>query len=341
MGDKSDSRSRKWMITINNPLDKGFTHDKIKEVLTSIRSLDYLAMCDEIGNEKHTLHTHIIIHRGGALRFSTLQKMFPPGSQLDNLRGTMQQARDYIRKEGKYKGSSKEETNLKNTFEESGMVPDERQGQRSDLIALYDMIKDGKSNYEILEDNPNYMLQLEKVERCREILRYEEFKNKVRDIQVEYWYGDPGTGKTSGVYALYGGYDKVYRITDSRNPWDGYKGQDVILFDDFRACDFDINVLLKWLDIYPLELPCRYNNKQACFTRIYFTSNIPFDQLYKTVQSDDTGTWNAFCRRFNTIKQFCNDEVFSYHGYDDFIKNRWLPFDDSVDWFRNNYGVKV
>lgn len=115
MGDKSDSRSRKWMITINNPLDKGFTHDKIKEVLTSIRSLDYWAMCDEIGNEKHTLHTHIIIHRGGALRFSTLQKMFPPGSQLDNLRGTMQQARDYICKEGKYKGSNKEETNLKNT----------------------------------------------------------------------------------------------------------------------------------------------------------------------------------------------------------------------------------
>lgn len=174
MGDKSDSRSRKWMITINNPLDKGFTHDKIKEVLTSIRSLDYWAMCDEIGNEKHTLHTHIIIHRGGALRFSTLQKMFPPGSQLDNLRGTIQQARDYIRKEGKYKGSNKEETNLKNTFEESGIVPDERQGQRSDLIALYDMIKDGKSNYEILEDNPNYMLQLE---RWNDAGRFSGMKN--------------------------------------------------------------------------------------------------------------------------------------------------------------------
>lgn len=32
------------------------------------------------------------------------------------------------------------------------------------------MIKDGKSNYEILEDNPNYMMQLEKVERCREMV---------------------------------------------------------------------------------------------------------------------------------------------------------------------------
>lgn len=176
MESKKDTSCRKWMITINNPLDKGFTHEKIKEVLSSIRSLDYWAMCDEIGNEKHTLHTHIVIHRGGQLRFSTLQKKFPPGSQLDMLRGTLQQARDYIRKEGKYKGTAKEETNLKNTFEESGIVPDEHQGQRNDLVALYDMIKDGKSNYEILEDNPNYMMQLEKVERCREILRYEQFK---------------------------------------------------------------------------------------------------------------------------------------------------------------------
>ena len=103
------------------------------------------------------------------------------------------------------------------------------------------------------------MMQLEKVERCREILRYEQFKNIVREMHVEYWFGDPGSGKTSGVYKLYGGYDKVYRVTDNRNPWDGYKGQDVILFDNFRACDFDINILLKWLDIYPLELPCIIN----------------------------------------------------------------------------------
>ena len=330
MGEKTDTRSRKWMITINNPLDKGFTHDKIKDVLTSVRSLDYWAMCDEIGNEKHTLHTHIVIHRTGALRFSTLQKLFPSGSQLDMLRGTLQQARDYIRKEGKYKGSSKEETNLKNTFEESGIVPDEHQGRRSDLIALYDMIKDGKSNYEILEDNPNYMMELDKVERCREILRYEEFKNVTRQMHVEFWFGDPGTGKTSGVYSLNGGYDKVYRITDSRNPWDGYKGQDVILFDDFRTSDFDITLMLKWLDIYPLELPCRYNNKQACFTKVYFTSNVPFDKLYSETQTHDSKTWEAFCRRIDIIKEFRGGSVDEYKGYIDYSVNRWLPADQSI-----------
>jgi len=39
MDSKKDTSCRKWMITINNPLDKGFTHEKIKEVLSSIRSL--------------------------------------------------------------------------------------------------------------------------------------------------------------------------------------------------------------------------------------------------------------------------------------------------------------
>lgn len=328
---------RKWNITINNPLDYGFNHQKIKDCIDSLKSVKYWAMCDEMGS---TLHTHIIIYRTSPLLFQTLKKLFPP-AHIEKMMGTVVENREYLMKDGKWKGTDKEETKLVNTFEEFGTVPEERQGQRNDLTALYDMIKEGKSNYEILEDNPNYMMQLEKVERCREILRYEQFKNIVREMHVEYWFGDPGSGKTSGVYKLYGGYDKVYRVTDNRNPWDGYKGQDVILFDDFRACDFDINILLKWLDIYPLELPCRYNNKQACFTHIYFTSNISFDQLYRTVQTEDTSTWNAFCRRFNVIKEFRDGSQFDYKGYDDFLKNRWLPLDDSVDWFRKNYGVKV
>lgn len=335
MGDAKTCR--KWNITINNPLDYGFNHQKIKDCIDSLKSVKYWAMCDEMGS---TLHTHIIIYRTSPLLFQTLKKLFPP-AHIEKMMGTVVENRDYLMKDGKWKGTDKEETKLVNTFEEFGTVPEERQGQRNDLTALYDMIKEGKSNYEILEDNPNYMMQLEKVERCREILRYEQFKNIVREMHVEYWFGDPGSGKTSGVYKLYGGYDKVYRVTDNRNPWDGYKGQDVILFDDFRACDFDINILLKWLDIYPLELPCRYNNKQACFTHIYFTSNISFDQLYRIVQSEDASTWNAFCRRFNLIKEFRDGSQFDYKGYDDFLKNRWLPFDDSVEWFRKNYGVKV
>ena len=44
-----DTRSRKWQLTINNPIEKGFTHDKIKEILSEFSSLVYWCMSDEVG----------------------------------------------------------------------------------------------------------------------------------------------------------------------------------------------------------------------------------------------------------------------------------------------------
>ncbi len=57
---KKDSRSRKYLLTINNPKDHNITHDSIKEALQKYR-IKYLAMCDEIGGETQTYHTHVYI----------------------------------------------------------------------------------------------------------------------------------------------------------------------------------------------------------------------------------------------------------------------------------------
>jgi len=50
--------SRKYQLTINNPLDHNFTHEKIKEQLKLFTGIDYWCMCDEKG-ENGTPHTHI------------------------------------------------------------------------------------------------------------------------------------------------------------------------------------------------------------------------------------------------------------------------------------------
>lgn len=320
---KKDSQSRKWMITINNPVEKGFDHERIKTELQGIKSLVYWCMCDEIGGKTSTHHTHIVLFRSGALRFSTLQKIFPPGSQIDNLKGTVQQARDYVRKEGKYKDTEKEETNLKDTFEEYGECPEEHQGQRTDLHVLYEMIKDGNSNYEILEHNPAYMNKLDTIDKVREMLRYEEFSHTRRlDLHVEYWFGAPGQGKTRGVLDRYGD-GNVYVISDYRNPWDGYRGQDVVLFDDFDSSMYSINELLRWLDVYPIELRCRYNNKVACYTKVFFTSNTAFDMQYRYIQKEQPMTWEAYCRRFHCIKEFTKDgKLLQYQSIDEYL-NAW------------------
>lgn len=53
-----DTQSRKWQLTINNPVEKGYTHDFIKSILSGLTSVIYWCMADEVG-EQGTYHTHI------------------------------------------------------------------------------------------------------------------------------------------------------------------------------------------------------------------------------------------------------------------------------------------
>lgn len=327
MGKTRDTQSRKWFLTINNPVEHGFTHDYIKSCLNDFKGLDYWCMCDEIGGETHTYHTHVFIYRGNTIRFSKVKKLFSTAN-IKPAKGTVIQNRDYIRKEGKYAGTDKAETNLKDTFEESGEVPEEKQGQRNDLLALYDMIKDGMSDFEILEDNPNYMTKLDTISKVRETLRYQQFSNCTRELQVEYWFGKAGVGKTSGVLNQYG-FLNVYIVDDFKHPWDGYRGQDVVLFDEFDASKYDIYQLLRWLDRYPVQLPCRYNNKQACYTKVFFTSNHSFEEQYAFLRRNDEETFKALVRRFHCFKVFDDfGHLKEYVDFDSYI-SRWVTVKDN------------
>ncbi len=299
---KTDSRSRKWQITINNPLEHGFSQKNIEYILSSNFKLDYWVMSDEIG-ECGTYHTHVYIYSSNAIRFSTIKKRFPV-AHIEMARGTSQQNKDYIYKEGpKYK--NKEETNLKDTHREFGECPIERQGARNDLADLYAMIKEGLTNFEILEQSPSYMLNIDKIERVRQIIKEEQFKNTFREIHTTYIFGKTGTGKTRHVMEKYG-YSNVYRVTDYKNPFDGYKGEDVVIFEEFRS-SLRIQDMLVYLEGYPLQLPCRYQNKIACYTKVYIISNWKLQEQYMNIQNEHLLTWQAFLRRIN--KEICFDNV--------------------------------
>ncbi|MCI8661546.1 MAG: replication protein [Lachnospiraceae bacterium] len=296
---QTDTQSRKWQITINNPAEKGYTHDFIKTTLSDMKSLIYWCMSDEIG-ENGTYHTHIFLQSRGGTRFSTLKKRFE-GAHFEMAKGTSQQNMEYVSKTGKWKNNKKSETSVPDTFEEFGEMPVERQGRRNDLDDLYSMIKDGYSDYQILEVMPESLTQLDRIDRVRQVLRYEEFKDRYREISVHYIYGTSGVGKTRSVMENYG-YSNVYRVTDYIHPFDGYKGQDIVVFEEFRS-GFSFTDMLNYLDGYPLELPCRYANKYACYTKVYIVTNIPISQQYTGVQTDSPDSWMAFIRRIKTVTQ--------------------------------------
>jgi len=295
-----DTQSRKWQTTINNPIEKGFTHDYIKEVLGSFNSMLYWCMADEIG-ECGTHHTHIYTAFSSAVRFSSMKRKFN-GAHFEMAHGTSQQNRDYIYKEGKWEKDKKKETHLIETREEYGQIPVERQGARNDISDMVDMVKNGACDMEIIDQHPQMALQLDRIDRLRQRIRDDKMKNIYREILTTYIYGQTGTGKTRGVLEKYG-YENVYRITDYTHPFDGYKGQDVVLFEEFRS-NIRIGDMLTYLEGYPQELPCRYSNKVACYTKVYFTSNVSLIEQYENIQREHKETWNAFLRRIHTVHEY-------------------------------------
>jgi len=289
--------SRKYQLTINNPIEKGFSHNVIKTILEDFSSTVYWCMCDEIG-EEGTPHTHLYIVFRNAVMFDTLFKRFY-GAHIEMAQGTNQENLDYIRKEGKWQDNKKQETSQPDTFEESGEIPQDRALNVKETTAIYEMIKDGASDFEIMEAFPNVINRLDKLERARQTILAERWKNEFRCLHTIYLWGETGAGKTRSVMEQYG-YTNVYRITNYLHPFDSYHGQDVIIFEEFRS-SLQIKEMLLYLDGYPCLLPCRYQDKQACYTKVYIITNIPLEKQYPQIQVDSPGTWQAFLRRINEI----------------------------------------
>lgn len=292
-----ENASRKYQLTINNPQEHGFDHEAIRAAIGSLSSCFYWCLCDEVGQEG-TPHTHIYLAFRNAVMFSTLQSRFY-GAHIESARGSHRENRDYIRKEGKWVQDAKHGTNLPDTFEESGELPEEPQRRQKDSEAILAMISGGATNAEILREFPTAMNRLQYIETARQTLLEEQYRTTFRTLHVTYIWGKTGVGKTRSVMERHG-YENVCRVTNYAHPFDSYAGQDVILFDEFRS-SLPVSDMLKYLEGYPLKLPCRYADKTACFTQVYVVSNIEFEAQYPNIQLEEPETWKAFRRRFDEI----------------------------------------
>lgn len=291
------SASRKYQLTINNPMDHGFDHRTIRETLGSLSGCVYWCMCDEVGVEG-TPHTHLYLAFQNAKEFQTIHRRFY-GAHIETARGTHRENRDYIRKEGKYRDTEKADTNLPDTFEESGELPEESDRRVKQSEAILAMVQEGASNAEILREYPSAMNHLPRIDQARQTLLEEKYRKRFRELAVTYIWGRTGVGKTRGVMERYG-YENVYRVTNYSHPFDGYSGEPVILFDEFRS-SLPITDMLKYLDGYPVSLPARYGDRAACFTEVYVVSNIPMEKQYPHIQLEEPETWAAFLRRFQRV----------------------------------------
>ncbi len=301
----NNTQSRKWQITINNPVDKGYDHQKIIDIVSNLKSVIYWCMADEIG-ENGTYHTHVFLCSKSGVRFSTIKKNFE-GGHFEMCRGSASENRDYVQKSGKWEKDRKKETCVPDTFQEFGEMPIEAKGNKISFDDVYDLIASGLSTMDIVTEYPSLILQMDKIEYSRQLFLREKYKTTRRELEVTYIYGASRTGKTRSVMDKFG-YDKVYRVTDYKHPFDNYNGQDVIIFEEFRS-SLALPEMLNYLDNYPVELRCRYANKQALYTKVYVISNIALTDQNPGQEPTDL---DAFYHRFNLVRHFDN------HGYKDY-----------------------
>ena len=301
----SQTQSRKWQLTINNPDSAGLDDQTLIDQIHTLVP-DYFCKADEIA-KTGTPHVHIFIYRVSPLRFGTIKKAFPT-AHIEKAYGSSADNRNYIRKEGKWSETDKAETKVAGSFYEEGSMPSEREEKDPVKAKIMEMVENGSTNTEILKEYPTAVFRGKDIDYLRNTLMADRFRIEMRlDLEVTYLYGEPGTGKTRSIYDRHPIRD-ICRITTyngSLTKFDNYNGEDVLVLEEYDS-DLPITMLLNVLDIYPLMLPARYSDKIACYTKVYIISNLSLSEQYEYDQYDHPLRYKALLRRIHNIVRVDN-----------------------------------
>ncbi|MGE9895974.1 hypothetical protein ACQQ97_03585 [Anaerovoracaceae bacterium SGI.195] len=317
-----DTQCRKYVLVINHP-DDGiitFTHEYIKSQLEKLTTVEYYCMSDEVGKTGN-FHTHVYLYSRSPIRFSTIKNKFQ-SAHIEPAKGSSKSNRDYVRKSGKWENTDKAETSIEGSFEEYGDLPedDTRNSKLNRQAMIVELIEAGISKIDIIRAFPEMLLYSNSIDQYKQELLEEKYKSTFRDIETIYIQGETETGKTRYVMEKHN-YVNVFRITNYRHPFDGYRNQNAICFEEFRS-SLPIEDMLKYLEGYPnASLPARYKDKVACYTSVYIISNIPLELQYPSVQEFEGETWKAFLRRINTVMVFSKNNTVQEYSITDYFKS--------------------
>jgi hypothetical protein len=334
-----EKRGRCWVFTLNG-LDIPWADWNLSNIFDFIESLSKLAhvryICGgvESGTDTNRLHFQGYVEFTKSVRFTAVGHMldsrfkilknpelvenskrkkrknlakgytYSPDNSSHNLtyidrkKGTREQARDYALKTGLY-----EEENTTQILSPVQFGKWVENGTRLDLEDLANDILQGKSDLQIFErDSVAFMRHIRMIRETRTMLLSSDVMTKYRQVEVCYISGESRTGKTTLITNHFG-YENVYRITDKNNPWDGYNNQPIVIFEEFRQ-SYDLDLMLAWLEGHPIELPARYYNRPAAFTKVFIISNWDWETQYQHERENKPNDYQALINRIHHVIKF-------------------------------------
>jgi hypothetical protein len=204
-----------------------------------------------------------------------------------------------------------------------GEKPTESKTSKGDAWPdIMQMVQDGESYLSICEKYPKLGIRMGSAIQ-RYMLEYQRaHMESWRRVRCTYVQGTTGAGKTRAVMEAYGGMQNVFRVTNYKNPFDGYAGQDVIVFEEFRS-SLPLTEMLVYIEGWVNPLKCRYADRMSEYTRVFVISNMNLSTQYAKMQREIENEYdddirdgkqrslNAFYRRFEIM-----DDCWSDLGWD-------------------------
>lgn len=273
------NRTRNYCFTLNNYTEE----DEL--TLTQYegnKQIKYLIVGKEIG-EQGTPHLQGFIIFQNAKTFNQVKAFLGDRYHIERTIGSAQQNIAYCSKD--------------NEYIEFGELP--QQGSRKDIQQVKQMVKEGKSMSEIVEQATSYQ-SIRMAEICK---KYQPIQPRDKP-EVRYYWGGTGCGKTRLAYEELG-MENTWVNSNTLQWFDGYDGQENVIIDDFRGNQCSFAFLLRLLDRYPMKVPIKGGFVNWNPKRIFITStNSPYN-----VYSDEKITENIeqLIRRIDIIQNLLKE----------------------------------
>lgn len=189
-----------------------------------------------------------------------------------------------------------------------------KQGFRGDLKETTNEILNGNLTIDnLLEESPEMFHQYGRTLEKVEILRLRK-KWRTEMTQGIWIYGPTGVGKSHEAFADY--HPDTHYIKDLNVQWwDGYKGQETVIFNEFRG-QIKLGELLDLIDKWPKNIPIR-NKESIPFIskKIIITSCKSPTEIYINCEENI----NQLIRRLEIKKmdQKCSEVILNSEQPDD------------------------
>lgn len=270
---EEDKKYRKFVFTLNNYTEEDIIH--IKNL-----SYRYVIFGKEIAPSTGTPHLQGGITWSNPISWKSMKKKIPrcwcePMKSFD----------------GTVKYCKKSDLN----FFEDG-EPD-RQGKRTDIQEVKDMLKQGCNLRQVVEKTESY----QSIRHAEIHLKYFEKPRKHKPFVV-WCHGATGTGKSRFAYEQCEGHD-TYTAMSTGRWFEGYDRHTHVIIDDMRKDFMKFHDLLRLLDRYEMRIECKGGSRQFVATHIFITSCYSPSELFET--REDV---RQLIRRIDEIKMFVDNK---------------------------------